>query len=168
MFLIFVVATNVILCDPIQINDTPIQKIMIRPITRRNGTTSNTERSGKADNKHKLDLPPSSVIRVIDKAKFKPVSLNQLKFSNVEAYPIFHARAKANGSFRNHPIRSISSEWAVFLILFFFLTLFSWYFLTYIVIGTWFYIKIFKQINKKKYFRFSKSFRNVRNKNWFY
>lgn len=95
--------------DPIQYSDTPIQKIMIQPVTRLDKPADAMHRIAKTQNKYLPKIPSSSLIRITD--KFQPVPLKQLRKYRAEAYPIFYARALVNGSFRNnYPIRSFPSE----------------------------------------------------------
>lgn len=94
-------------------SDTPLKKIVIRPVTRNNrhGNSEVTVRSGKAQNQSKPEISPMSIIRNIDRSRVTPESLHQLRKNQTEAHPIYYARAKVNGSFRNkHPIRDFPSE----------------------------------------------------------
>lgn len=95
-------------------SNTPIKKIFIRPVTRNNsrGNSQAIVGSAKAKNQLEPEISPNSIIRVIDKSRVTPESFQQLrKNRSKEAHPIYYARAKANGSFRNkHPIRAFPSD----------------------------------------------------------
>lgn len=94
-------------------SDTPIKKIVIRPVKRNNrhGNSQPIVRNGKAQNQPEPDISPNSIIRVIDKSRARTESSPQLRKNQTQAHPIYYARAKVNGSFRNkHPIRDFPSE----------------------------------------------------------
>lgn len=101
---------------PLQDSETPIQKIVIRPLLRfrpisvsdGNGVTKiKVHKRQKSPN---IDLgdSPSSVITVIHKAPKKTLpKVHKLKFRiQPGRHPVYYARARVNGSFKDHPIRS--------------------------------------------------------------
>lgn len=116
---------------PRQLEDTPIQKITIRPTKHRHPRPKTSsypthaivvDRFGKSHKKAMMQEKltgsdsPSNVITIIKekpqirilgfgyKRKAKgPVNLNG-------THPIFFAEARVNGSFRDQPIRNISGE----------------------------------------------------------
>lgn len=106
--------------EPMQSDDTPIQKIIIRPTPATQRSRSHriltTEKTEKVEN-DTLANEENSVIRVIHKlppvksvplSRAKKYNLRKLRFrmdSSDDKYPIYYARTKVNGSFRNHPIR---------------------------------------------------------------
>lgn len=96
-----------------QQNDTAIKKIVVRPVKQDNlrGNSQAIVRRGKAQNQPEPEISPNSIIRFIDKSRVTPKSFHQLKKKQTEPHPIYYARAKVNGSFRNkHPIRDFPSE----------------------------------------------------------
>lgn len=108
--------------QPVQSGDTPIQKIVIRPvisIPRSQSSPIPANQQRKAKNDSLAADEPNSLIRVINKlpnVKFTPESRtknpHQLRFrvDLTNKFPIYFARAKVNGSFRNHPIRSYRTK----------------------------------------------------------
>lgn len=118
---------------PLQLEDTPIQKITIRPAkhfhrhSRPKGSLSHPnqaiiiDRFGKshkkATMKEKLYDSPSNVVKIVKETPPR-LRIHVLEHRrkakgpiNVNAtHPIFYANARVNGSFRDQPIRSISAE----------------------------------------------------------
>lgn len=107
---------------PYQYADTPIQKISIRPAT--DARPIPLDRSAKTAKVNAVNDSKELNIVVIEK---KPKLMTKIprrvvmmmtdmgkrraKFNPADgAYPVYYAIARANGSFRNHPIRTITSE----------------------------------------------------------
>lgn len=105
---------------PIQYEDTPIQKIVIRPSSQPdqfplNHSTESSSRSGKEKFQSSSTSP---VIRVLTKSpanllpshhRSREFHLNALLQSS-DGYPIYYTYAKTNGRFRSHRIRALKLE----------------------------------------------------------
>lgn len=103
---------------PLQIDDAPIQKIIIRPLTSsiRKSVSVPSQRALKHSSAANDPHSASPVIHVVKNPvaalghtqhRLRNNHLNSLIRSS-EAYPIYFARAKANGSF--HTIRVLKLE----------------------------------------------------------
>lgn len=113
LFLSLIISSEIISSYPVHQSETPIKKIVVRPVTQRNrrGNSQAIVRSGKAKNQSVPEMSPNSIIRVIDKSAVTLESFDKLRKNRTETRPIYYARAKVNGSFRNkHPIRGFPSE----------------------------------------------------------
>lgn len=114
-----------------QLEDTPIQKITIRPVKKihRHSRPKASphpaqiiviDRFGKSHKKtliqDKLIDMSSKVIKISKEAPKRRIHGSEHKrkakgpMNFNETYPIFYTKARVNGSFKDQPIRSVSGE----------------------------------------------------------
>lgn len=115
----FIPVTN---AYPFQYADTPIQKISIRPPTGAQPLPLDRSAKNAEVSAINSDKSPSMIVIIEKKPKLMAkvprhvvmmgdIGKRRPKFHVADgAYPVYYAIARANGSFRNHPIRTIKSE----------------------------------------------------------